>query len=319
MQLGGFSVYVGDASEMKNPKPFKTVEEQIAILESRGIHFSNKKDAARFLLKENYYAVVNGYKDAFLDKQKTNLDKEDRYIDGTNFESFKRVYIFDKALRNETMNVLLEAENAMKTATIYAFCEVHGNVDEYLDPACYCRKSEYKYEDYYTKGLIKLLSVLQGIRENKPHKQYIKHYVNEHHCLPLWVASKCLTFGNMSAFFDYQQQRVKTKTCVALARSLNKQVVKQKQLTFAFHVLPAFRNICAHDERLYCARVGRLDDMGFDQLLRALATVTTKERLSQFSKSVLVLLDEVARGDPSLESVILRGMRISRKDLEELI
>ena len=61
---------------MKNPKPFKTVEEQIAILESRGIHFSNKKDAARFLLKENYYAVVNGYKDAFLDKQKTNLDKE---------------------------------------------------------------------------------------------------------------------------------------------------------------------------------------------------------------------------------------------------
>lgn len=101
--------------------------------------------------------------------------------------------------------------------------------------------------------------------------------------------------------------------------AISKQVVKQRQLTFAFHVLPPFRNICAHDERLYCARVGRLGDLGLDQLLRALETVTTTERLRPFSKSVLNILDEVVRDDPSIECVILRGMRISREDLEELL
>lgn len=321
MPLGFLAVspYVGATLETKNPKPFKTVEEQVGILESRGVHFSDKEDAARFLLRENYYVVINGYKDAFLDKEKTNLSRKDCYKEGTKFESFKRVYVFDKALRDETMNVLLEAESSMKTATVYAFCEEHGGVDEYLDPACYCSKSEYKPEENYTRGLIRLLSALQGIRDNRPHKQYVKHYVNAHQCLPLWVASKCLTFGNMSAFFDYQQQQVKTKTCVALARSLGVSVVKQKQLSFAYHTLPSFRNICAHDERLYCSRVGKHEDMGFDQLLRALKAVITRERLGEFSKSVLALLDDVAEEDPSLERVLLDGMKISRAELESLL
>ena len=49
-------------------KPFKNVEEKIGILKSSGVTFEDKKIAAAFLLRENCYAVVNGYKDVFLDK-----------------------------------------------------------------------------------------------------------------------------------------------------------------------------------------------------------------------------------------------------------
>lgn len=224
----------------ENPKPFKTIDEQVEILRSRGLGISDQNRAAAFLLRENYYAVVNGYKDAFLDLEASNLAGEDRYRDGSTFDALSRVFIFDKELRDVTMAILLEAEAAMRTATVYAFCSVHGGPDDYLDPACYCSKSDYRPEWRYTKGLIRLLSTLQGVRDNRPRKAYIAHYDKNYHVVPLWVASKCLTFGTMSAFFDFQEQFVKTRTCVALARALGRPVVKQRALEYAYHTLPEF-------------------------------------------------------------------------------
>lgn len=304
----------------ENPKPFKTVDEQVEILESRGITFVDKEDAAKFLLKENYYVVINGYKDAFLNKEASNLAHgEDRYESGTPFEYFKAIYSFDKALREETMRVLLEAETAMKTATVYAFCAVHGEIDDYLDPACYCEKQRYRNKDYYTKGLIRLLSTLQNIRDNRPHKQYLSHYIKNHKCLPLWVAAKCMTFGNMSAFFDYQQQAVKTKACVALARSLNKDTVRQKALASSFHVLPDFRNICAHDERLYCAKTGERSENGFTEMLVSLRTVVREDTFRDYIQRIVSLLDDVAVKEPEVEKKILRGMNTTRGELCSLL
>lgn len=61
----------------------------------------------------------------------------------------------------------------------------------------------------------------------------------------------------MASFFDFRQQPVKTRACVALARSLGRDVVRQRDLRFVYRTLPEFRNICAHGERLYCARAAR--------------------------------------------------------------
>jgi len=47
-------------------KPYKTIEEQIAILESRKMQFTNKRFAHHVLAYENYYYVINGYKDPFI-------------------------------------------------------------------------------------------------------------------------------------------------------------------------------------------------------------------------------------------------------------
>jgi abortive infection bacteriophage resistance protein len=62
------------------------VTAQVALLERRGLSFADKSRAEEFLLRENYYAVVNGYKDAFIDRQATNLAHDDRYAQGTSFE-----------------------------------------------------------------------------------------------------------------------------------------------------------------------------------------------------------------------------------------
>lgn len=155
---------------------------------------------------------------------------------------------------------------------------------------------------------------LKGIHEGL--KQAVQNRSIEcHGHLPLWVASKCMTFGNLSSFFDLQQQRVKTKTCVVLARSLGRGVVRQRDLVYSLHTLPDFRNICAHDERLYCARVGKNSDKGFPELLRALKTVVTDQSYQRYIGEVADMVNGLEEAVPSLKTTFLDGMGISMEDL----
>lgn len=42
-------------------KEFKTIAEQIHVLETKGMRIG--EEASTILLRENYYSIVNGYKD----------------------------------------------------------------------------------------------------------------------------------------------------------------------------------------------------------------------------------------------------------------
>lgn len=44
-------------------KTFKTIEEQIELLQSRNLHIDNKETSRKILLNNNYYYLINGYKD----------------------------------------------------------------------------------------------------------------------------------------------------------------------------------------------------------------------------------------------------------------
>ncbi|WP_237567332.1 hypothetical protein [Mycoplasma mycoides] len=48
---------------MKRSKEFKTFGEQIEILKSRGLIIKDEQKAIEILKQENYYNIVNGYKD----------------------------------------------------------------------------------------------------------------------------------------------------------------------------------------------------------------------------------------------------------------
>ena len=119
--------------------------------------------------------------------------------------------------------------------------------------------------------------------------------------------------------FDYQQQRVKTKSCVTLARSLGKRVVRQRDLAYSFHTLPEFRNICAHDERLYCARVGKRADKGFPELLRAFEPVVERSMLVAYVGEVASLLDGVRSESPEIAEKLLQGMQVHECDFNRYL
>ncbi|MBE1555665.1 hypothetical protein [Sporosarcina limicola] len=68
-------------------KPFTTHRMQLKGLRDRGLIINNGSKAMRILEAENYYNVINGYKDLFLqrDPQRNPISPE-KYNTGTKFQ-----------------------------------------------------------------------------------------------------------------------------------------------------------------------------------------------------------------------------------------
>ena len=73
-------------------KPFKTLDQQLKILEDRNLKFNDKKEAKQYLLKYNYYNVVNAYSKFFINSD-TN-----KYYDDVYFEDILEIHHFDKVV-----------------------------------------------------------------------------------------------------------------------------------------------------------------------------------------------------------------------------
>ena len=70
-------------------KEFKTIDEQIELLQRRNLHIENENIARKILLNNNYYYLINGYKDVFLNKN----SREEEFTNGTTLEE---IYSFVK-------------------------------------------------------------------------------------------------------------------------------------------------------------------------------------------------------------------------------
>ena len=110
-------------------KTFKTIDEQIEILKSRNIIIKDYDKAYRMLSKNNYYYLINGYKDLFIDK----TSKKQKYIENTKLEEIYAVYEFDKKIKINFLRYLLLIENEIDTYIAYEFSMVYGHKN-YLVP-----------------------------------------------------------------------------------------------------------------------------------------------------------------------------------------
>ena len=84
-------------------KDFKTYAEQIDLLKTRGLIINDETFALEKLKEENYYNIINGYKDLFITPGTT-----DNFITGTTFEEIYYLYDFDRILRNILFKQILK-------------------------------------------------------------------------------------------------------------------------------------------------------------------------------------------------------------------
>lgn len=89
-------------------KEFKTIGELVLLLESRGV--KTDEDTPVILKRESYYAIVNGYKDPFLDREAMQASPSDVYKAGTTFGQLYDLYCFDRDMRGALLPYLMEAE-----------------------------------------------------------------------------------------------------------------------------------------------------------------------------------------------------------------
>ena len=298
---------------MEPSKPFKTIDQQLEMLRGRGLEISDPEACSAYMLTNNYYSVVNGYKQLLLDPDRTNRDRE-VYREGTDLMHLVLLHKFDRMLRTAALGSILIAEERLKNASVYAFCDNFREPDAYLDPLNYALRGEYEKEygqGRYTTNLIKLLSTLQGLHDGRQRTAYINHYRKKYDDVPLWVVSKCLTFGNASAFYGLQKRGVQNDISKLVSAAAGKEQLTPSQIRWAFTVLVPFRNICAHGERLFCARVGIRGQFAYTDLVEALKMILDDEEFDVFKQLAIDGTLGSMKRAPWLHEQIISLMKIN--------
>lgn len=233
-------------------KEFKTFNQQLTILRNRGMIVPTDGRPKRFLEQENYYNVINGYKDLFLRKDSQgNAISPETYLQNTHFNELKALFLFDRELRFLFLKYLLIFENSFKTVISYEFSQKYPKANSYLDIA--------NYRDDDPKGVLKQISILTNtIHDNVGKRGAIKHYIEEHGSVPLWVLVNYLTIGNLSYLYSALKDSEKNTIAKYYSDKYTKQYkstnalrISSEDMESALKIFNLVRNQCAHDERLF--------------------------------------------------------------------
>lgn len=219
-------------------KPYKTIDEQLDILESRNVSIPSKSFARRVLAYENYYHVINGYKAPFIASTKPN----DTYKPGTSFNEIVALYTFDRHLREILFPDLLRIEHCVKSQIIDVFSKYHGH-----DHTSYLRPNSFNTSpfDNFKRANALIFDLLKLIDKQRWRHDAIAHYMTKYQFVPIWVLSKVMTFGKINSFYGCMLLRDKIEVAAAFS-------LKPDQFKSLVDFITIFRNKCAHGERVYC-------------------------------------------------------------------
>ena len=215
-------------------KVFKTIDEQIDILKSKGLVIDDYDKAKEVILRENYF-FLNGYRSPFL------VSGSKRFIDGASFEELHSLFTFDRYFRNIIFKNLLIVENNYKSIFSYVLSKKYGYKEkDYLNPDNFDRNKEKARQ---INDLIRKLK--RQIRINGYQHQATSHYINNYGYIPLWVGVKVLSFGLMSELFTILKPEDREEIAEYYID------VNAESLGDYLSILSNYRNLCAHEDILY--------------------------------------------------------------------
>lgn len=278
-------------------KEFKSVDELVRLLESRGV--STDANTPSILKRESYYAVINGYKDPFLDHEAMRSAPDDVYKQGTTFDQIYDFFLLDREVRWALFPYLTTCETMLKNAVVHAFCERYPDPEAYLDRANYVNSRDMLVPDgfkgnkarLHAKNLSDLMARLNGkvTMSGGYSKPFIRRYMEKYGFVPLWVLQNDLTFGNVEHFYQLQKRGVQNAACRTVSELTDNESrrIGARDMLRAFAVLVHFRNICAHDDRLHCANT---KGMGLRALAEALRMVLPEEEFGRLRAGIVSLI-----------------------------
>ncbi len=222
-------------------KAFATYEQQIEKLKKDGLIIKDETSAIRFLKLEGYYNVINGYS--------PNFKINGVFYKGTTFDDICHLYAFDKELRSIIYKHTSSIESHVKALIAHEFSRIHG-VDEknYLQPSSFSSNSN------ALPAVNRLIEECQSTindaltRNSNKFREYIAHNYTIHGHVPMWVLIRALSFGTISIF--YKNMIDNEKEIIA-----NNYHLSAAQLANMLEVVVSYRNIVAHGERTFCARL----------------------------------------------------------------
>jgi len=216
-------------------KTFKTYEEQIEILRSRGMLIGDVGTAIDQLRRVNYYRL-SGYWYPFRKIQASADERRsDEFYQGTTLDAVLRLYAFDARLRAATFTALAPIELRVRALLGHGL----GRVDEraHLRPE---RLNARATTRTYAKWLADYES-----RVANSHEEFVDHHKRQYGgALPVWVAVEILDWGGLVRLYGFSPRSVQDDVADAFG-------LRAPQLESWLRTLNVLRNICAHHGRLF--------------------------------------------------------------------
>ena len=221
-------------------KNFKSLDEQIEILKSKGLIIEDNTLTRNILLRENYF-FLNGYRHLLM-----KSPKDRTFIEGSTFRELYSVFLFDRHLRNIMFKNLLIIENNLKSIFSYQLSKKYGYHEK-----DYLNTKNFTNDPTKTKKVKDLVNKMKRqISINGSQHNATIHYISKYGYVPLWVLVKVLSFGVISDLYSI----LKPDDKVGIASIYN---ISIENLESFLPILSNYRNLCAHEDILYDHKTDR--------------------------------------------------------------
>lgn len=212
-------------------KPARTIQDQIALLQSRNMSFRQVADAPHFLSNISYYRL-KGYWWEMQDNR-----EDHHFANGSFFEDVIDLYNFDRHFRLIVFNAIERIEISLRTKLIYHLSLQYG-AEWYLNPSLF--EDPKRYNSFVAKLFLDI--------SNSSEEFIKKHFENHPTEQPeSWKAMEVLTLGSLSKLYQNLKHQLPEKNKIAQEFGL----YNQKYLSSWLLAITVTRNIIAHHSRLW--------------------------------------------------------------------
>lgn len=285
-----------------------TIDEQIALLKSRGMIISDEAKAREVLFDIGYFRLCT-YFFPFETTYPQDHHRTHQYKPGTKFEDGVALYYFDVDIRRIMQNYLARIEVAVRTAIVYEISNFYkDNPTWFVDPALvHSTHIAYFNTNIYTYKFRNDHPVIRRHHQHHRHDAYA----------PAWKTLEYMTFGAVLTLFN--------RIFSIDARHLVTQRFGINRLTHFenyFTQICAVRNICAHGSALFDVRLntaiadgpaGVLSATGDKQNLQGVFTIIyyvltqiSQNRAADFKRKIWEIFDMLRKNDADLYALIVR-------------
>lgn len=232
-------------------KPWKSIDEQLEILRSRGLQIDDGERAKRYLRRLGYYRL-SGYWYPFrqfrkADDGQTDEQRRDDFIEGSCFGDLIKLYVFDKRLRLLALDALERIEMALRVDVAHLLGERDACAHE--NPNCFHGNFGKRINSDGKTAHQKWLEKYQQQVYRARHTPFVTHHLQKYGSLPVWVAIEIWDFGMLSTL--YAGMKYQDKQVLADKYGVPDGNVMAKYL----RSLNFIRNVSAHHTRLWNVNV----------------------------------------------------------------
>ncbi|MFN4074197.1 MAG: Abi family protein [Thermus sp.] len=222
---------------MKRPfkKEPRTLEEQLARLEQRGLEIPDRQKAMEFLARVQYMRLRPYWHPFEVDPSKHT------FRPGTSFNDLVTLYSLDQRLRLLVFEAITHVEVALRSQWAYQLAIAHG-------PHAYLKTDIHHNQQHHVDNVAHLQEEWRRAWEHDPVLRHFEEtYLDEYP--PIWLACEVISLGTLSRFFANLKDPVVSHgiaSAFGLPHSYLKKVAKH---------LVVVRNIVAHHGRLWDRKI----------------------------------------------------------------